>query len=141
MSLFPKIDFDIPHTVNEFLTVLRNIDAKLDTLIEEQQEANRSATMDRLGRTTRERQDWDRNAVGYRLPVDQFGTCPTTPADTDLAQTALREVDDSGWCVPCVAAGVCDLSALCGRKQQVDCPHPHVYGSTGKCRECGAVVQ
>ncbi|QFP94699.1 hypothetical protein I5G59_gp79 [Mycobacterium phage LilMcDreamy] len=30
----PKIDLDIGHTVNEFLTLLREMNSKLDTLIE-----------------------------------------------------------------------------------------------------------
>lgn len=46
----PKIDFDIGHTVNEFLTTLRDISAKLDTLIELQRGPERCAGCEQAGR-------------------------------------------------------------------------------------------
>lgn len=63
MSLIPGLPkgLDILATVNEFLTVLRSIDGKLDELLDEQREANRNSVLDRLGRTSRERTARDRS--------------------------------------------------------------------------------
>lgn len=38
MGLLPKLDLDVKETVREFLDVLRDMNAKLDTLIELQRE-------------------------------------------------------------------------------------------------------
>ncbi|UXE04454.1 hypothetical protein SEA_FUNSIZED_83 [Mycobacterium phage Funsized] len=97
MGLLPKIDLDIVHTVNEFLTVLRSIDGKLDELLDEQREANRNSVLDRLGRTTRERMAFDRTAPDA-APADcslGYSGC-TDPHDdvlsvgTDLTEGGTR---------------------------------------------------
>ena len=110
-----NVGLDIPETVREFLTVLRNIDSKLDTLIEEQQEANRNSVMDRLARATRDRQAFDA-ARGDQLARVELQCSPACtsghPVDADLDR---RPLDTNGWCVPCSAAGMCDLSPHCGR--------------------------
>lgn len=43
MMGLPKFDLDIATTVAEFLTLLRNIDAKLDKLIEIERDNQRAA--------------------------------------------------------------------------------------------------
>ena len=116
MGLLPKIDIDIVSTVNEFLTVLRSIDGKLDELLEEQREANRGATIDRLGRASRDRIAADERRGPHGGPVfcsecDEVGrlrctahgpeatagrrlgdaladaSCPVNPTDEALAST------------------------------------------------------
>lgn len=81
-------DLDVVGTVREFLTVLRSIDTKLDTLTAEMQEMNRNATLDRLGRTTRERMAFDRTMPA---PDADCGLgCPTDATDDDLDLDAIR---------------------------------------------------
>ncbi|AGT12986.1 hypothetical protein KAYACHO_82 [Mycobacterium phage KayaCho] len=73
MGLLPKIDLDIAHTVNEFLTLLKDMNQKLDTLIDLQRDA---ASADRLARATDRRQAAD--AAPVCGACDQIGRllCP-----------------------------------------------------------------
>lgn len=43
MMGLPKLDFDIASTVTDFLTLLRSIDSKLDTLIDIERDKDRAA--------------------------------------------------------------------------------------------------
>lgn len=86
MSLIPGLPkgLDILATVNEFLTVLRSIDGKLDELLDEQREANRNSVMDRLGRTSRERMARDRTTEDRDgLPVGVTADCSLGGACSD----------------------------------------------------------
>lgn len=78
---------DIPEMIHTFLHTLRAIETKLDRLIELTEEANRNATLDRLGRTTRHRQDADRRrmAPAGLIPTDCDMSRPCACVDPDDA--------------------------------------------------------
>ncbi|QWY84424.1 hypothetical protein SEA_KNOCKER_82 [Mycobacterium phage Knocker] len=88
MGLLPKIDLDIVATVTEFLTVLRSIDTKLDTLIELQSQQIVDNTRGRVLAASRDRRDQDAKRA-------HTAHCVANTCCVEAVERECGEVDDA----------------------------------------------
>lgn len=120
MGLFPSLDVNINATIDEFLTVLRSIDAKLDTLIELEQSRD-TRHRDALSRAYGVGADLDYTEDGQLVPVGWSDTLPisSTPEGTAMDINSLRELtDEQILCGKPLGKGICR----------------ETLGHTGRCR-------
>jgi hypothetical protein len=92
MGLLPKLDFDILATVNEFLTILRSMDNKLDTLIAIERDRDAQARKDKGQPACRDCNEGGRLRCPKHGPVKVPGVGPVrlTEVPDDIAAEDMQ---------------------------------------------------